>query len=188
MAEDRCQLALIVASVRKGRMGPVVASWFLRRAQARDDLQVDAIDLAELSLPADLSGGGDAATFAKRIGMADGVVVVTPEYNHGYPGGLKTAIDTVRDEWRGKPVGFVSYGGTAGGLRAVEQLRPVFAELQTVSVRNTVSFHHVEDQFAGNGDLRQPERANAAADALLDQVAWWARALRRASAIEPLAG
>jgi NAD(P)H-dependent FMN reductase len=187
MAEGRCQLALIVGSVRKGRMGPVVASWFLSRARARADVQVDAIDLAELNLPADLSGDGDTVTFAKRIGMADAVIIVTPEYNHGYPGGLKTAIDTVRDEWRGKPVGFVSYGGTAGGLRAVEQLRPVFAELEAVAVRTTVSIHHVEDQFAGNGDLREPEHANAAADRLIDQVAWWAQVLRGAGATAPLA-
>ena len=129
-----------------------------------------------------------AATFAKRIGIADAIIVVTPEYNHGYPGGLKVAIDTVRDEWRAKPVGFVCYGGTSGGLRAVEQLRAVFAELQTATVRNTVSLHHAYDLFADNGDLQEPERADAAAHALLNQIGWWARALRHGRAVEPFPG
>ena len=66
--------------------------------------------------------------------------------NHGYPGGLKIAIDTLRDEWRTKPVGFVSYGA-AGGLRAVEQLRPVFAELHAVTMRDAVSFPSVHRRF-----------------------------------------
>jgi NAD(P)H-dependent FMN reductase len=186
MTEGRCQLALIVASVRQGRLGPVVANWLFRRAEAREDFAIDTIDLAELNLPANLSGDGDAEVFAKRIETADAIVVVTPEYNHGYPGALKTAIDTVRDEWRAKPVGFVSYGGISGGLRAVEQLRLVFAELQMVPVRNTVSFQNADDHFAQNGGLPHLERADAAADALLGQLAWWARALRHAKAMEPL--
>lgn len=183
MAEDRCRLALITASVRKGRLGPEVAAWFLRRAEAREDFQIDVIDLAQLNLPADLGGDGDAEIFAKRIEMADAVVVVTPEYNRGYPGALKTAIDTVRDEWRAKPVGFVSYGGISGGLRAAEQLRLVFGELEMVPVRNSVSFTNAWDQFPGNGDLNDPEPANAAADGLLDQLSWWARVLRQARAM-----
>ncbi len=69
------------------------------------------------------------------------VVVVTPEYNHGYPASLKQAIDIPHAEWQRKAVGFVSYGGLAGGMRAVEQLRQVFAELHCTTVRETVSFH-----------------------------------------------
>ncbi len=61
--------------------------------------------------------------------------MITPEYNHGYPASLKQAIDVPRDEWREKAVGFVSYDGVSGGLRVVEQLRQVFAELHTVTMR-----------------------------------------------------
>src|SRR3712207_5304037 len=101
-------LAVVVRSVREGRFGPVVASWFVGQAKQRDDVSVDVIDLADIPIP--------GAAFASRIGAADAFVVIPPEYNHGYPGPLKNAIDSVGREWHAKPVGFVSYGGQSGGL------------------------------------------------------------------------
>src|SRR5690606_5287867 len=102
------------------------------------------------------------------------------EYNHGYPAALKLAIDWLRDEWRAKPVGFVAYGGISGGLRAVEQLRLVFAELHAMTVRDVVSFHNAWDLFDAAGMPRDPEGCAAAARGMLDQLAWWARALHDA--------
>jgi NAD(P)H-dependent FMN reductase len=126
MAAGKLKLAVIVGSIRDGRYCPTVSAWFAGQAQAHADYDVDVIDLADVPLP--LQGQvtpvptGDYAApevraFAKRIGAADGFVIVTPEYNHGYPGPLKIAIDAVYPEWIAKPVGFVSYGGIAGGLR-----------------------------------------------------------------------
>jgi NAD(P)H-dependent FMN reductase len=181
MADDRLQLAAIVGSARAGRIAPIVASWLMTQLGYHEQISVDMIDLAGLSLPDSLDGGGDASGFTKRVDAADGFIIVTPEYNHGYPGALKTAIDTARDEWRAKPVGFVSYGGTAGGLRAVEQLRLVFAELHAVTVRQVVSLHRVHDLFDGNGELREPG-APAAARTMVAQLCWWAGALRKARA------
>jgi NAD(P)H-dependent FMN reductase len=185
MAEDRYRLAVIIGSTRRGRIAPMVAAWFARRARARDDVCLDVIDLLDLRLPDDLSGGGDTQAFAARIAAADAVVVVTPEYNHGYPGPLKTAIDTLDGQWHAKPVGFVAYGGISGGLRAVEQLRAVFAELHAVTIRASVSLHFVHDRFTESGDLREPTRIQAAVDRMLDQLGWWARALRQARRTEP---
>lgn len=185
---DRLRLAVIVASVRKDRVGPAVARWFVGEAEARTDAEVDVIDLAALTLPDDLAGGGDTEVFTKRIDRADAVVVVTPEYNRGYPGALKTAIDTVLPEWRAKPIGFVSYGGISGGLRAVEQLRTVFAELHTVTMQAAVSLPHVWDQLDEHGELRQPHRAASAAATLLRQLSWWATALRQARSVAPYDG
>jgi NAD(P)H-dependent FMN reductase len=182
------QLAVIVASVRKDRIGPAVARWFLSRAQPRTEARIDVIDLADLHLPADLAGGGDTDVFAKRIASADAIVVVTPEYNRGYPGALKTAIDTVLPEWRVKPVGFVSYGGISGGLRAVEQLRNVFTELHVVTTQATVSLSYVWDQLDEHGELRPSERAASAADTMLRQLDWWAGALRQARSDRPYEG
>lgn len=170
-------LGVIVGSVREGRFGPVVADWFVGQAKQRDDVSVDVIDLADTPIP--------SADFASRIRMADAFVIVTPEYNHGYPGPLKTAIDSVGQQWRAKPVGFVSYGGISGGLRAVEQLRAVFAELHTVTVRETVSFHGARGQFDEHGAPRERDAVNAAASALLNQLAWWAHALQQARAARP---
>ena len=101
---------------------------------------------------------------------------VTPEYNHGVPGALKTALDSVKYEWRGKPGGFVSYGGLGGGIRATEQLRQITAELHMVSVRDAVSLHRVRKRFDESGRIDDA----AAVDALgrlLDQLEWWAEAV-----------
>ncbi len=181
-------VAVIVASVRKDRVGPAVARWFLGEVDSRTDAEVDLLDLADLTLPDDLGGGGDAEVFTKRIDRAEAIVVVTPEYNRGYPGALKTAIDSALPEWRAKPVGFVSYGGISGGLRAVEQLRSVFAELHAVTMQTAVSLPYVWDQLDEHGNLRQPQRAASAAGTLLRQLTWWANALRHAKALTPYDG
>src|SRR5689334_20020364 len=145
---NQLRLAVIVGSTRDGRFGPVVASWFAGLARQREDLAVSVVDLADTPLPAHLSGRPtpeDAALLAAltpKLAEADAFVVVTPEYNHSYPAPLKNAIDWHFTQWQAKPVGFVSYGGVSGGLRAVEHLRQVFAELHAVTVRDTVSFHN----------------------------------------------
>ena len=176
------QIAVIVGSTREGRFGDTVARWFATEAAARPDLLVDLVDLAELALPAVLSHRPDPAVqhFAERIERADGIVVVTPEYNHSFPAGLKQAIDLLRTPWMRKPVAFVSYGGLAGGLRAVEQLRTVFAELHAMTIRETVSFHRFPELFDDRGELIDPTGPAAAAKVMLDDLVWWATALRTA--------
>ena len=178
-------LAVITASVREGRFGPVVADWFVKRALEHGDVKVDPIDLRDYDFPISLSGGDAVDEFGARIRAADAIVIVTPEYNHGYPGALKTALDSLHGEWHAKPVGFVSYGGVAGGLRSVEQLRAVISELHAVPVRETVSFAHAWRQFDGEGELIDPEPAAHAATSLLDKLTWWGRALRSAREVSP---
>jgi NAD(P)H-dependent FMN reductase len=191
MSGNPVQLAVIVGSVRKGRFGPTIATWFAEHADQREDITVDVIDLAEAPLPTCLSSEPDhdgaqaLAALSPRLTAADAFVVVTPEYNHSYPGPLKNAIDWYFRQWQAKPVGFVSYGGMSGGLRAVEHLRHVFAELHAVTVRDTVSFHGARSQFDTAGRPTDPGSCGAAATKMLDQVAWWGRALRSARAEHP---
>ena len=188
------KLAVIVGSDREGRFGPVVADWFLSRTAERDDFTVDVVDLARTALPTSLShhpGPDVRAELAKVspvLAAADAFVVVTPEYNHSFPAALKSLIDWHFTEWQAKPVGFVSYGGMSGGLRAVEQLRQVYAEMHAVTVRDTVSFHHAHGLFEPDGSPKDPSGPDAAAKVLLDQVAWWGRALRDAKSVSPYAG
>ncbi|KLL97215.1 NADPH-dependent FMN reductase [Rhodococcus sp. IITR03] len=184
---DPIRLEVIVASVRAGRIAPVVADWFAATARRRPEFDVGVLDLADTPLPQDLSGGPDADAFTRRIGAADAFVVVTSEYNHGYPAALKTAIDTVKREWRTKPVGFVSYGGLSGGLRAVEQLRQVVVEVHMVPVRQSVSFHRVKHAFAADGTTSD-EAAIDGAERMLDQLAWWARTVRAGTALDRYPG
>jgi NAD(P)H-dependent FMN reductase len=181
-------LAVIVGSTRPGRLGPTVARWFVAQADQRDDVLVDLVDLAEVDLPtvhaADHAG---VDLYRRRLEAADGFVVVTPEYNHSFPASLKHAIDLAHEPWHAKPVAFVSYGGISGGLRAVEQLRQVFAELHATTVRDTVSFHNPWGLFDERDQTREAVGADTAAKVMLDRLTWWARALRTARRSEPYA-
>ncbi|RLU86857.1 NADPH-dependent FMN reductase [Streptomyces griseocarneus] len=194
MSEDTYRLAVIVASTREGRFAPTVAKWLATEVAQRGDIELDVIDLAHHPLPLNLSkepGPEDIAALAAvtpRLEQADGFVVLTPEYNHSYPASLKNLIDIHYTQWRAKPVGFISYGGLSGGLRAVEHLRPVFAELHAVTIRETVSFHSPWGKFDEEGAHLDPEAGEAAAKAakvMLDQLAWWAVSLREARAARP---
>lgn len=134
MSERKLRVAVIIGSVRSGRFGPAPADWIAAEAAKRDDLDVDVIDLAKAWLPDVLPAtAGSPAPQAVRdlapwLDASDAFVIVTPEYNHSFPASLKNAIDWYADEWKAKPVGFVSYGGIAGGLRAVAQLRQIFPD------------------------------------------------------------
>jgi NAD(P)H-dependent FMN reductase len=187
--ETALQLAVIIGSNREERFGSTVAAWFLPHATDRPDLEVDVIDVAGLDLPVAYPRRRSRAidAYAARLDRADAFVVITPEYNHGYPAGLKQAIDLTQREWHAKPVGFVSYGGMAGGLRAVEQLRQVFAELHAVTVRDTVSLHNPWGSVDGSGALQVAGAAEAAAETMLDELTWWADALRTARRAQPYA-
>ncbi|MER5866709.1 NAD(P)H-dependent oxidoreductase [Kitasatospora sp. NPDC002040] len=191
------RVAVIVASVREGRRGPAVADWFLRTAGSHGGLELDLIDLADVSLPLEMPGWGSApspaaaaalADVSPRLAAADAFVVVTPEYNHSFPAALKNLIDWHGAEWRAKPVGFVSYGGLGGGLRAVEQLRQVFAETHTVSVRDSVSLHGPWSGLTEEGEPRDVAVSEGAAKGMIGQLQWWGRALRTARATAPYAG
>lgn len=175
---------VIVGSTREGRIGPVPARWIADQAGDRPDLAVTVVDLLEADLPAVMPAGLHPAVTAwsEKVGAADAFIVVTPEYNHSFPASLKQAIDLVGAEWRAKPVALVSYGGMSGGLRAVEHLRQVFAELHATTVRDTVSFHGGRSCFHDDGQPRDRSGTDAAAKVLLDQLTWWGLALRDARA------
>ena len=187
------RVAAIVASTREGRLAGAVAAWFLGVAAGRSDLEVETIDLALTPLPDRLPErhprrggyGDDVAPFAARIARAEAFVVITPEYNHGYPGALKNALDLVNAEWRAKPVAFVSYGGVAGGVRAVEQLRQVAVELHMAPLRDAVAIPMARRAFA-EGVLAAPGgRIADDAATMLDRLAWWGRALAAARGAAP---
>jgi NAD(P)H-dependent FMN reductase len=174
------RIALLIGSTREGRFGPNVVRWFEAVATARSDIHLDVIDLAEADLPAHWTAELAPATRAmvQRLDEADAFIVVTPEYNHSYPASLKQAIDISGGVWARKPVGFVSYGGLSGGLRAVEHLRVVFAEVRAATIRETVSFHMFP--FDEAGQPHDPVVSERAATTMLDDLVWWGKALRTA--------
>ncbi|WP_246048849.1 NADPH-dependent FMN reductase [Leptospira sarikeiensis] len=182
MTTDRSlKLGIILASTRKGRFGETVANWFEEVAREDYRFETELIDLLDYSLPWNMSKDmdSDLSLFSEKIGSSDVFVVITPEYNHGYPAYLKLAIDSLQEEWKAKPLGFVSYGGSSGGLRAVEQLRNVFAELRMTTVKDCVSFHWAHARFH-NGRPTEEFRYHASAERLLNELYWWGNVLKEA--------
>jgi NAD(P)H-dependent FMN reductase len=168
--DDRLKIGIIYGSTREGRFCDTVAAWTAERVGRNGGLHMDRLDPA----------AEEQRELVRRIGEADGFIVVTPEYNHSFPAPLKALIDAASGEWQAKPVAFVSYGGISGGLRAVEHLRGVFAELHAVGLRDTVSFADAWSQFDEQGRLRHPDRAEGSMGRLLSRLEWWAQALRDA--------
>ncbi|KRE89411.1 FMN reductase [Frateuria sp. Soil773] len=184
---SKINVALIYGSTREGRLCDKVAGWASRQVAQHGDFALDAIDPAALSLPSrhEVREAPELARLRQRLAWADAFVIVTPEYNHGYPASLKFLIDSVYGPWQAKPVAFVAYGGASGGLRAVEQLRPVFAELHAVTIRDVVSFAQAWQRFDADGNLSGQARAHEAMAAMLAQLRWWAVALRTARLAVP---
>jgi len=181
---DEIRVAVVYGSTRPGRFCDTVVRWTVERIAASGKFRVDVIDPGEQSGGPSIDGRASQSP-QQRLEWADAFVVVTPEYNHGYPAPLKALIDSAGPEWHAKPVAFVSYGGVSGGLRAVEQLRLVFAELHAVTIRDSVSFPGAWEQFDATGALRDPERARRGMETLLARLNWWAVALRDARSSAP---
>jgi NAD(P)H-dependent FMN reductase len=184
---EMLRVAVVIGSNREGRLGGAIAQWFLRTIADIDGLDVDMIDLADLDVHTRL-GVHPPPTMqavAPRVAAADAFIFITPEYNHSFPASIKAFIDLYVEQWCAKVVGFVSYGGVAGGSRSVEALRLVFASLNAVTVPNTVAFANAWDEFT-DGTPRDSKRRAAAVESLLRQVKWWGHALRTARCQEPL--
>ncbi|MFG3379436.1 MULTISPECIES: NADPH-dependent FMN reductase [unclassified Streptomyces] len=181
-------VAVVVASAREGRLAPDVSGWFTALAGQRDDLVLDVVDVAAHTLPGSLDAQDPVALALRpRLAAADAFVVVVPEYNRSVPGPLKTLIDSFQSEWEAKPVGFVGYGlSLSGGVRAVEHLRQIFAEFHAVGMKDAVFFPRILEHYDAQGRFPvDSEGAGAAAKLMLDQLLWWARALRDAKSVRP---
>jgi len=180
------RIGVILGSTRPGRNGEAVAKWVYAHAQKRSDAEFELVDLMSFHLPlldeaipasAGRYANEHTKAWAAKVASLDAFVIVTPEYNHGVPAALKNAIDFLFAEWNNKVVGFVSYG-SAGGARAVEHLRGVFAEVMVATVRQQVLFNLAND-FENWTVMKKPDAAKEKAlTTLLDQVVAWGTALK----------
>lgn len=172
------KIAIILGSVRDGRVGAAVADWVFESAKARGDADYELIDLKSFHLPvlesAVVPGAAnkqyDNAQVQKwgdTIDTCDAYVFVTPEYNHSVPGGFKNAFDSIGGEWAGKAVGFVSYGADSG-VRAVEHWRTIVANFHMHDVRGQVSLSTFTE--VGKDGLTLADRREGELNALFDQV------------------
>jgi NAD(P)H-dependent FMN reductase len=178
------RIAIILGSTRPGRNGEAVAHWVHEHAAKRTDATYELVDLADQHLPLldepiPPSMGKythpHTQKWAAKIASYDGFVFISAEYNHGIPGALKNAIDFIYGEWNNKAAGFVSYG-SAGGTRAVEQLRLVMAELQVATVRAQVALSLFSD-FENFSKFTPGQHHLKSLDTMLDQLVAWSGAL-----------
>lgn len=179
-------LQILIASTRPGRVGGTVADWVNERATHHGGFDVELVDLAKVDLPLldepnhprmQRYVHQHTKDWSDTIRRADAFVFVMPEYNHGFNAALKNALDFLYIEWNDKPVGFVSYGGVAGGTRAVQLLKPVVEALKMVPVLEAVNIPFVH-KLVEDGTLQPNEHMNGAAEKMLDATAGWVRTLR----------
>jgi NAD(P)H-dependent FMN reductase len=185
MKDQMLRVAIILGSTRPGRNGEAVSHWIYEIAKKRSDADFELVDIKDFNLPLldepiPPSMGQytkeHTKTWSVKINSFDAYVFVTAEYNHGIPGALKNAIDFLFKEWNNKVAGFVGYGG-AGGVRAVEQLRLVMAELHVATVRAQVQLSLFTDFENFTKFKPAPYNEKSVID-MLDQVISWGSALK----------
>ncbi len=172
------KIGIIIGSIREGRNGERVAQWVMDAASKRDDAKYVLIDLKSFDVPllttSTVPGAANkqyddarVQAWSAAIDACDGFVFVTPEYNHGVPGGLKNAFDSLGSEWNGKAVAFVSYGAD-NGVRAVEQWRQIVSNFSMHDVRQQVSLSLFKE--FGDQELWPEERRADELTTLFDQL------------------
>jgi NAD(P)H-dependent FMN reductase len=194
-AASRPRVAIIAGSARPTRFADKPLAWIAALASARNDWEVEVLDLRNFDLPFFAEPASNlwipsqdpkALTWQKKLAGFDGFIIVTPEYNRSIPAVLKNALDQAYVEWNRKPMAIFGYGST-GAARAVEHLRTIAVELQMVPVRDGVHLTG-SDFFAvhplgANGPMSEVEaKLLPSAQAMLTSLDWWLRATMAARA------
>jgi|SRR5579875_1716114 NAD(P)H-dependent FMN reductase len=178
---DNLFIPVVLGSIRANRRSYRPAYLLAERVVAAGH-RTDVVDLRTLDLPMfgqldDPKAHPAVATFRQTLAEADAVILLTPEYNHGYSSAMKNALDYLSDELRRKPVAVCGLsGGMLGGARAVEQLKLVVIELRAVPIRDSVYFSDAAAIFDADGALQHTDYLRRI-DQTLGELTWYARAL-----------
>jgi NAD(P)H-dependent FMN reductase len=185
-------LPVIYGTVRAERKSIHVARFVTERLALRPDVETRLFDPKGLPFGNlefrewEWKDAPEGVTrFVAEMARADGFVIVTPEYNHGYPGTLKNILDHLSDEWHRKPFALVGAGGMYGGVRAIDGLRLVLPGLGAVGIPSMIGVTNVETAFAEGGPVRDRENWERRFDRLFTELEWYARALRQARLDDP---
>jgi NAD(P)H-dependent FMN reductase len=186
-AQSKPTLQVIVASTRPGRSGRVVAEWVLAQAQAHGAFTVELVDLAEVDLPLfdepqhprlRRYEHGHTKRWSATVDRADAFVVVTPEYDFATPAALVNALQYLVHEWAYKPLGFVSYGGTSGGLRGVQMTKQIVTSLRMMPIPEGVAIPFFSKYIDAATRVFDPgETQQHAVSRMLDELLKWTTAL-----------
>ena len=179
MTDKPLYLPLILGTPRQGRKSEYVAKFLLSEMKKRPEIEAELIDVRELKMTLHDAGQEMAdPEYVKKMVRCDGLVIVTPEYNHGYPGLLKHALDMCLEEYIHKVVGLVGVSaGPFGGSRVIEQLVPVVRELGLAVTFTDVNFSKVRDAFDEQGKLKDEKYVGRVAK-FLNELVWMSRVLR----------
>ena len=174
-------LPILLGTNRKNRNSIHPANWLLGEMQKREDVETRMFDVSEFALPSHDYGQEIKEQFPEwrdAIVRADGLIIVTPEYNHGYPGSLKAVLDLLLREYVHKAVAFVGVSaGPWGGTRVIEALVPMARELGLAVTFADLNFPKVQNTFDAEGKLLDMAYEKRAAD-FLDELVWMARTLK----------
>lgn len=177
----KVKIPILLGTPRKDRRSENVANWVLSRVEARDDIETRLFDVRDFDIPNDHYGMELKDQFPEwrdAIIAADGLIVVTPEYNHGYPGSLKSVIDLLLPEYIHKAVGIVSVSaGVWGGTRVIEAMVPMVRELGLAVTFTDLNFPQVQNTFDDDGNLLD-KAYEKRAGGFLDELVWMSRTLR----------
>ncbi|HVF72007.1 MAG TPA: NAD(P)H-dependent oxidoreductase [Chthoniobacterales bacterium] len=179
MDDTQLYIPVILGTARQGRQSEHVAKFLVNEMKKRPEIETELIDVRGLEMSLDDAGQEmKDPEFAKKMARADGLAIVAPEYNHGYPGLLKHALDMCLEEYIHKVVGLVGVSaGPFGGSRVIEQLVPVVRELGLVVTFTDLNFSRVRDAFDEQGNLKDEKYVGRAAK-FLNELVWMARVLR----------
>ncbi len=181
MTDRNLFIPLILGTPRKNRESENVANWVLSKIQERENVETHLFDVRDFNLPNDHYGTeikDDFPGWRDAIVKADGLVIVVPEYNHGYPGALKSVLDLMLKEYIHKTVAIVGVSaGPFGGTRVIESLLPVVRELGLVATFTDLHFPKVRDKFDDEGVLLD-DAYEKRVTAFLDELEWMAKTLR----------
>ena len=180
MAEERpLNIPVILGTTRKGRMSEHAARFVHGELKKQNGVTSELIDIRALPLPVDDAGEGvKDAGFSAAMNAADALVIVTPEYNHSFPGLLKHVLDSCLKEYIHKPVGIAAVSaGLFGGARAIENMLPVLRELGLVTIFWDVNFGNVSKVFDPSGKLLEEAYVRRTGK-FLKELIWMARTLR----------
>ena len=178
---DQLNIPVLLGTNRKERQSVHVAKWLVGQMEKRPEIQPRLFDVADFNLPHDDYGQGLKDSFPEwrdAIIQADGLVLITPEYNHGYPGVMKAVLDLLLREYIHKAVAFVGVSaGPWGGTRVIESLLPVCRELGLAVCFTDLNFPRVQKTFDAEGKLLDPAFDQRAKD-FLDELVWMSTALK----------
>lgn len=180
-------IAIISASVRLKRNSHRVALYLQRFLEEKQEATASILDLAEYNFPVfherlrlQASPAADVVAFAEKIESADGVIIVTPEYNGGYPASLKNVIDLLYDEWRRKPVAFATVAaGSFGGMNAITSLQYSFWKMQAWTVPALYPVPQISETFNEQGEPSDKIGTDKRTTRFIYELMWCIEAKRR---------